>query len=65
MIEIEGLGNLLYMIKLIRLSKGMELLNVHKFMKHIKNFYKDYTLKLVKDNPHRDFNIAADNNKMT
>jgi len=46
-INIEGFGNLLYFIKLIRLSRGFELINVHKLMKHIKNFYKDYTLKIV------------------
>jgi len=32
MISIEGFGNLLYLIKLIRLSRGIELLNVHKLM---------------------------------
>ena len=65
MIEFKGFGNLLYFIKLIRLSRGMELLNVHKLMCHIKNFYKEYTLKLLRDDPLRGMNRAVDNNKMT
>jgi len=58
------LGNLLYVLKLIRISRGFELLNVHRIVKHIRNFYKDYTLKLIKDDPNRLLNLALDNNKM-
>ena len=43
-IEIGELSNLWYVVKLIRIIRGFELLNVHRIMLNVKRFYKDYTL---------------------
>ena len=51
LVHLEGLGNLFYLIKIIRLKRGFNLLHVPTIMYNIKNAYRDHLTKMVKENP--------------
>jgi len=51
LVQLEGLGNLFYLIKIIRLKRGFNLLHVPTIMYNIKNTYRDHLTKMVKENP--------------
>jgi hypothetical protein len=53
-----------YVLKTIRTLKGTKQLNVSKFMKGVKEFYKNRLIDLQKENPELANDSTVDNTKM-
>lgn len=57
-------GALFYLIKLLRLAKGFRLLDVFTIMKQIKEIYKNYSIRRIKNDPRIALDTLADHNKV-
>jgi len=56
------LSNLLYLVKMIRIKRAMNLLNIHRIMKIIKQFYKERLKREIRNNPQIKDDTTSDNN---
>jgi hypothetical protein len=59
-----GLQTKFYLVKTIRLFRGMRDLNVPDIMKNVKEYYKNKLLELEKENPRLADDSTVDNTKM-
>ena len=61
--EQEKAHRLLYLLKIIRLKKGLKLFNANKIMDVVKKMYKDQLLYVIENRPDisNDFNLDNNN----
>ena len=58
-------GRLFYLLKVLRLKKGFEILNTADIMKNVKLIYQKRLNNIIKNDPVLAENTYVDNNRIT